>query len=251
MPAGSFIHGSVGATRVEMITLRFNWWIRSETVYLICLCQSSPLHFATEGAFTNQWRVGDVFFFSVWHLTSRSHGRVSPHFENHCPSRPQYVAAYNQSGCYETDISSSLFPRAQLGSSTCPPPTHYIMFHSEINLGPFAHTQFGQRLPQIRCPDLKYVMHLVCEKDTEIPGMVLCNQCLTITRVTVVNGLILTRERSFMFLPVLNITQWLAISCWGGWLLTLFGHSSCGVGDDFLPFCCHRAALVAHCHIGV
>ena len=184
-------------------------------------------------------------------VTSRPHGRVSPHFENHCPSRPKYVAAYNQSGCYETDISSSLFPRAQLGSSTCPPPTHYIMFHSEINLGPFAHTQFGQRLPQIRCPDLKYVMHLVCEKDTEIPGMVLCNQCLTITRVTVVNGLILTRERSFMFLPVLNITQWLAISCWGGWLLTLFGHSSCGVGDDFLPFCCHRAALVAHCHIGV
>ena len=31
--------------------------------YLICLCQSSPLHFATGGVFTNQWQVGGRFFF--------------------------------------------------------------------------------------------------------------------------------------------------------------------------------------------
>src|SRR4029434_8406171 len=36
--------------------------------YLICLGQSSPLHFATEGAFTNQgWSAGFFFFLRLRH----------------------------------------------------------------------------------------------------------------------------------------------------------------------------------------
>ena len=33
MPAVFFILGNLGATRVQMIKLRFDWWIRSKTVF--------------------------------------------------------------------------------------------------------------------------------------------------------------------------------------------------------------------------
>ena len=33
MPMVTFILGSIVATRVQMITLRFDWWIRNETVF--------------------------------------------------------------------------------------------------------------------------------------------------------------------------------------------------------------------------
>ena len=41
-----------------MITLHFLIGGSGTKQYLICLCQSSPLHFTTEGAFTNQWQTG-------------------------------------------------------------------------------------------------------------------------------------------------------------------------------------------------
>ena len=85
VPAVTFIHGSIGATRVQMITLRF---IGGSEMKLCSwfVCVSPALCISPRRELSLNTTVIGVrcFFFSVCDIAPPRESVRAPHFENHC-----------------------------------------------------------------------------------------------------------------------------------------------------------------------